>query len=113
MRFGCLVAALLFSTSAEAVAVYGIGAQSCGEFVRVIDDMHSNSSDFNDHYAFISWAQGYLSQYNNLKGNNILRSSDPTGIQLWLYNYCRVHPLENFDSALDAMINELSSPSRQ
>jgi hypothetical protein len=92
---------------------HGIGHKSCGTFVRVQDGSENDTSAEGDRFAFISWAQGYLSHYNRSGAGvyDIYGGTDSAGIALWLYNYCRTNPLENFAEAVDALISALY-PSR-
>src|SRR5262245_1161042 len=106
MHLRWVAAVLLFSNTAWA-QVYGIGSQSCGEFVEAVEGSQSNLADEGDRYAFVSWAQGYLSAYNALARSESLGSTDRAGLQLWLYDYCRVHQLESFNIAVNALIDEL------
>jgi hypothetical protein len=89
--------------------MYGIGVQSCGSFVGVVDGATGSSKDEGDRFGFMSWAQGYLSHYNSSEPNidSILGTSDRAAVQLWLYNYCRAHPLESFFEAVDKLITAL------
>jgi hypothetical protein len=52
--------------------------------------------------------EGTLSQYNSATPGvyDITAHIGPEAIQLWLFNYCQLHPLENLNDATAALITE-------
>lgn len=75
--------------------------ESCGRFIA------DRSAGGDNPYR--GWLTGYLSRYNWAQDGtyNILGHTDVDGALLWIENYCRVHPLDNFASATRKLINEL------
>lgn len=91
--------------------MYGIGSKSCGTFLQAEDNFKSSADEaaLADRYAFMSWAEGYLSYYNHYANDlyDIAGATDPSGIERWLYNYCQQNPLAAFPNAIDALVIEL------
>jgi hypothetical protein len=83
---------------------YGLGTKSCGAFVEAKDSLKPG-----DIHAMLSWAQGYLTAYNYyLTGTySIMGNTDAAGVEVWLYNYCKAHPLENWAGAVDSLVDAL------
>jgi hypothetical protein len=96
--------------------VLGVGGSSCGEY------LHSREEELKarpvnpeqdavysmNYLAFSSYANGFLTG-TNIKSIQptdgsverlVGQSSDGYGRMLWLENYCREHPLDNYLSAL-------------
>jgi hypothetical protein len=46
-------------------------------------------------------------KYPATLGLDLAGATDRAGIQLWLYNYCKAHPLDGLGSAVDALIIKL------
>jgi hypothetical protein len=85
----------------------GIGSSSCGTFVNAVNKSGPYAED--DRHGMMSWALGYLTHYNLVTPNvyDIMSGRDAAAIQLWLFNYCQQHPLDQFAIAVDALIIEL------
>ena len=56
-----------------------------------------------------SWLAGFLTAYNLLSPDtyNILGNSDMQSALVWLDNFCRANPLEDFSTAASALVAEL------
>jgi len=81
------------------VTILGNGTVSCGGFIQRRDE-----------YAFFTtWVEGYLTAVNMRTSDtiNILRNTDIHGAMLWLENYCKNNPLENFNKAVYYLVEEL------
>ena len=99
---------LLFSTSVNAVdsnnkySILGTGNASCASYVKDF----KNEVLFN-YYA--AWANGYFTHMNLTmpKTFDVTTSVDLTARQQWLYEYCKKHTLDNFDTAVKELTKEL------
>jgi hypothetical protein len=85
---------------------YGAGTSSCGKFVADFDGSQSSQTSMVERVKALEWVEGYLTYLDKFdKGvADILASTDVNGMELWVYNYCRSHPLENMTQAADALI---------
>jgi hypothetical protein len=104
---GLLIAGPVSADDAEGrFVVLGYGVQSCGAYV-------TERSGGNDN-PFRGWLTGYLTRYNYAVGHtyNMLGSTDLDGALLWLENYCRANPLDDFEIATRKLIAALS-PKKQ
>ena len=80
---------------------------SCGTYVAARDQgRRGNFRDQNIHHA---WLTGYFTAYNKLKPDtyDILAVTDAEAVRLWLENYCKQNPLDDFTDAVDSLIIEL------
>jgi hypothetical protein len=100
--------------------VYGIGTKSCGYFIDAVDNELKSQRSQDNEFEMLSWAQGYLSQFNvaSPSTENILGGTDSEGMAQWLKNYCRASPLKPFSVAVDALIDaswssRITSPQRK
>lgn len=81
--------------------VYGEAASSCETFVEARRDEMQQ-------YHYLAWLNGYLSAVNKYETRvpiykgafDIKAGQDPEGLMLWLENYCRAYPLDNFFQAV-------------
>lgn len=78
--------------------IYGYGATSCGKFA-------SYSKDNQEEYMV--WVSGYASSLSVQTGVKYFNGIDAEGRLLWILNYCRAHPLENFVVATETLLLEL------
>ncbi len=88
-------------------SVRGHGNFSCGSFVLAKD--RASQSDQIDVLIVLAWTNGYLTRYNELAHGtyDIFGSADLPAVELWLYNYCKAHPLQSISEAMFALIIEL------
>ncbi len=91
---------------------YGMGTKSCGTYVEATDAVAKNSGDDQavaDKFEMINWILGYLTAYNQVAPDTygILGSTDVPGAELWIYNYCKAHPLVTLPTASTALITAL------
>ena len=88
---------------------YGYGSGTCGAYIKAVEDARENSTC---EYSIVkqlysSWFQGYASGLSHLPGADYVKDMDDNALELWLENYCRAHPLEQFGSACSNLIVEL------
>ena len=86
--------------------IHGAGGRSCGEYVRVVDGSSRSVDDVRDSIEMLQWMEGYLSYFNSSVSDtyDTMGGTDAQGIKLWLYNYCKSHPLEYFKQSVDSLI---------
>ena len=90
--------------------ILGEGTVSCGEWIE------RRARPEGDTLRFISevWVRGFLTGMNSSlafidhKLSWTGKDTDPAGNNLWLDNYCRLHPLTHLGDAAGALWNELS-----
>lgn len=61
-----------------------------------------------------AWISGYVTAFNGWQTNtyDILGGTSVAGVESWVENYCRAHPLENLSNAMAELLQELH-PGRQ
>ena len=107
---------LLFNTSqaigkessAGPIGAYGEATASCGSFVE-------SKQNETQRYIYLAWVNGYLTAVNKyqsgIKNYNGLRDikagRDSQALMLWLDNYCRENPLDNFFRAVLMLQHDL------
>jgi hypothetical protein len=107
---------LLFNTSkslgkepsSSPIAAYGEATASCGSFVE-------SKQNENQRYIYLAWLNGYLTAVNKYHGDvksynglrDIKAGRDRQALLLWLENYCRENPLDNFARAVFMLQHEL------
>lgn len=95
-------------SSASPIAIYGEATVSCGSFVE-------SKQDETQRYIYLAWLNGYLtavnkyqSAVNNYNGfRDIKTGRDSQALMLWLDNYCRENPLDNFFKAVLMLQHDL------
>jgi hypothetical protein len=92
--------------------VLGVGAISCGQFLK-----HSKNRD--DLMGDMAWVQGFLSASNALSNeknsppssagyrNHAGQTTDYEGLKAWVINYCTAHPIDPLEYAAAALRPEL------
>jgi hypothetical protein len=105
------------------VLTFGEGRKSCGEFLQAADDERratppnspSGVECSRSYIGFVEYAEGFLSGSNSvwMATNHVQagysindRFSDAS---LWLENYCREHPLQEYGTAVIYLVNSLSA----
>jgi hypothetical protein len=123
MRFGLMVAAVLFVSPAlagdEDVAVLGAGQRSCGQFIAAVGNApvgsvrqfknSSNEQYFGELIRFHEWMMGFVTGYNALYAedfNSQIRT-DLSAMDLWMRKWCNDHPTSYFFQATLAFRNEM------
>ena len=98
-----LAADLLFHYS-----IMGAGTQSCGKYLEDRDGGTRGS------LRYMNWLGGYFTAYNLYEPNtyDISGDHDLPALMAWLDKYCREHPLDTFNGAVQALAVELY-PARQ
>ena len=80
--------------------IYGYGTESCGHYVKVLEgERKEEVNDTADYIGFMGWFSGFASAYSMRTDEEVLHGKDADAIALWLENYCREHPLDNFSRA--------------
>lgn len=94
--------------SGSPIAAYGEATASCGSFVE-------SKQNETQRYIYLAWLNGYLTGANKYQSGvktydglrDIKAGRDPQALMLWLDNYCRENPLDNFARAVFMLQNEL------
>jgi len=95
-----------FSTkAADKEGVYtiaGMGTSSCASYVE----------DYKNQYLllrYMAWANGYLTHLNTVTPGikDITERVDITARKSWLLKYCKKNTLDNFNTAVKALVKEL------
>ena len=88
--------------------IYGPGSQTCGRFVTVLDGYRKKiPSDTMDFFDFMGWLSGYATGQSLQSDEDVLRGKTFEAITLWLENYCREHPSDDFFTASTKFLNAL------
>lgn len=93
--------------SAE-VMVWGAGATSCGEFLKVTETHPRNEA------VFGQWLHGYLTAFNvtNKRVVDHAAGIDRPGLMAWITKYCKDKPLDTFFEATQALVQHLEEDGR-
>ncbi len=70
--------------------VHGAGSDSCGSFLRNRQPVNLPTSI---HYQEMAWVMGYLQGQDSFNPYDV-RSYDQDGLDTWLAEYCRTHPID-------------------
>ena len=69
-----------------------MGSRSCGEWVANKDlNRDRGLASAND----FTWLAGFLSGYSYGEGLDVLKNTSGNSLSLWIYNFCKAHPLED------------------
>lgn len=93
-------------------AVVGLGTNSCGSYDLALSQNQPNTGLVSEGqqypsmaFAYGQWVAGFVT------GTNLSRHAgagqinvDPSGIELWVYNYCKAHPAQTIVDAAGAFI---------
>jgi hypothetical protein len=100
--------------------VYGAGGLSCGAYVLAYDEYRpfreSNSGGLPAWSAalkykqFELWIEGCLSGVDSWNPKQV-RQFDEAGLELWIYKYCRSHPIDVVINAALAFYRFLGGPA--
>ncbi len=87
--------------------IFPTGNRSCGGYVGARDEARRGNPEKENQY--IIWFMGFLTAYNWLKHDtwDIKSGLDQEALLLWLENYCKERPLEDFAGAMEAPTSEL------
>ncbi len=80
---------------------------SCGQYVTARDEERRGKyRKINTH---ITWIFGYLTAYNRQTPDtyDIKGQTDTEAMLLWLENYCKKNPLDDFADAMELLTDEL------
>jgi hypothetical protein len=102
-----VLAVLLFSSSARAQGTYravGEGGVSCGTWTA---ERANNPAELY-WLSESAWVLGFLSGvgYEGAGDVDPLRGVDAKGVEAWLDNYCRTHPLQTLVDAAGTFVIE-------
>jgi hypothetical protein len=80
---------------------------SCGQYISARNER--SLGDFMREDFFRAWLHGYVTAYDFLKTDtyDILGSTDTDSALLWLEQYCRKNPHDEFANAAEALMIEL------
>jgi hypothetical protein len=108
-----VVASLLVTASHADYTLLGVGALSCGSFLKAVSGTQlgqgqgftdQNGRKFSDESrSYSEWVQGFLSAINALnsaKENSHQLRPDYPGLDLWLRKWCEANPTEPFEMAV-------------
>ena len=109
-----LVAAALMAASSHAemagkYTVLGEGNTSCGSWLEQRKDSRAWKNE-------AAWMLGYLTAINRYVwrgGSNIMKDTDPEGIEKWMDLHCAANPLDNIKVSTDLLFNELAARQKR
>ena len=111
MKIFILVILALLLTSSLVHAgwiIYGPGSQPCGRYLMVLDGYHKKiPNDTMDFFDFMGWLSGYATSQSLQTGEDVLRGKTFEAITVWLENYCREHPSDDFFTAGTKLLDAL------
>lgn len=111
MKKFILVILALFMMSSQVYAgpqVYGYGKKTCGRFVTLrAGHPQVGDKDFPEYLSFISWFSGFATYESLTLNRDVLYDKDADAITLWLENYCKEHPLDQFLAASIKLLDAL------
>jgi hypothetical protein len=93
---------------AHALTVFGYGGETCGAWTA-----NGTPGTGRDGYSLgqIAWMTGAISEAAILLLENrqvdMLRNTDADALIAWINNYCQQHPLNQLQTAINALIAEL------
>lgn len=104
--FTILLLAAPYSHAADKDGVYtvlGEGAASCG---RVVEEY---KKDDYGKLIYGAWVNGYVTAINSevSTGRDVTGRADVAARNLWIFNYCNQHPLNNLANAAEALALQL------
>jgi accessory colonization factor AcfC len=77
--------------------IYGYGGETCGRFVKVLEgERRGDNNDSVVYFGFMSWFSGLATGASFQSEEDVLHGRDTASVELWLENYCREHPSDNF-----------------
>ncbi len=90
-----------------AVSVANGKMGSCGQYITARDE--GRRSKYRKENRHIGWIFGYLTAYNRQTPDtwDIGGQTDISEILLWLENYCKRNPLDEFAEAMGSLTDEL------
>jgi hypothetical protein len=93
--------------------VWGVGKNSCGSYINAAAEVGSRPLGtifgYNELGLYEQWFQGLASGFAVHSHRDVFKKTDSRGIFLWLENYCRKHPLDNFYTASIKVIKAIDS----
>jgi hypothetical protein len=82
----------------------GEGNTSCGSWLEQRRDPRQWKNE-------AAWVLGYLTAINQFVwhgGSNIIKGTDPSGVEAWLDAHCGANPLDNIHTSTQILYNELA-----
>jgi hypothetical protein len=105
---GLLLVSCIGVAHASNFAIYGPGNESCGSYVSSPDGSLTKGLD-------MEWAMGFLTAMGEWQASahGPIIKTDTNAMEVWLDNYCRAHPLQEFHTAVEALTNALLARGMQ
>jgi hypothetical protein len=84
------------------VEIHGQGGRSCGSFIK---SKQPHTLQDSIHYQDMGWVQGFLFGIDTWNPYTV-RHYDYNGLDLWLEEYCKKHPIQILANAALAFYRE-------
>jgi hypothetical protein len=93
--------------------VYGFGLKSCGQFVEArLEAQQSPYSPYSPYTdsPYISWLGGFLTATSTWLAATRTEppETDVSAATIWIENYCRQNPLQQFHTAAVALVHHMT-----
>lgn len=101
----------LIATAADKLGNYetimNTNESTCGRYVSARDEARNGNHFRENMYRY--WLAGYVTAFNKTKPDtwSIIGTTDLDSAMLWLENYCKQYPLEDFSDATNSLVYEL------
>ena len=86
--------------------VYGVGQTSCGRFIAAREEKDETALA-----VFTAWMEGFMTALTlfdeRRHPGDFAGGKDELSLLLWLENYCRANPLNDYFQAVTSLTNEL------
>jgi hypothetical protein len=105
-----LVGALGSGGAVAQAMTYGVGTAGCGEYVSAAEA--TRIGNVSAIQPYLHWLSGFVSYASSQSGVDYFKGQKTPNVQLWLENYCRAHPLEQFSMSALNLLLELSKKSQ-
>ena len=108
------VSPTMVQAQGKPTSIWGAGGSSCASLVNAYDEYQQLRTDSSivalkaqfDYVVYVQWIEGYLAGIDQPYPGS-LRKWDGDGLQLWIYNFCKQHPLEVVTNAGLAFYKEI------
>ena len=88
--------------------IYGMGNNTCGHYVKVLEGYHqNNANDTRDYFGLMCWFQGFATNQSVQSGEDILSGRDLDSLQILLEKFCKEHPSDLFYTASRKLLDTL------
>lgn len=99
-----IIIAAALASAPTAPAIYGYGADSCGQWLESRERGGING------LAAASWLAGYVSAIGVTEKRDALNGRRLTDAEYWIDNYCRDNPQRRIVLAAEAMLAAFRRP---